>query len=434
MPLALYLTVIGFARKALAAYIRTYMNYLFLDSNIFLQFKSTAEIKWSDHVIGPHKIVLTTVVIQELDKHKYDPRQRVSNRARNLISQIRPVLSAENHPVYTFFERDALPEDYVALNLSQAVEDDRLLIALHKFKNLQPEATCYLVSDDTMLLFKAKRLGFSTIELSDSERLPAEIDERDRENRQLKQEIHRYQQRIPKLEFVLDNGKGFDRLEMLRPAEAVDDMAIPEKAKEEHEEKDAFKNMALTIPNYGQSKRYNYEKYNKAVRVYNAAVDKYAKDWRDLYNWQKRTLKFTAVLRNTGSMPAENIEVLLHLPEGLEVIDWEDHQGFPKRPDKPRFENFTTMDIIFPAVNADPGFAVPEDVDLDPGRPLIDGNDEINVTYSFSQLKHKKDLSLRPICLTFSDVSAIRNLQIAYEVHADNVLEPLKGVFNLTFV
>jgi len=65
------------------------MNYLFLDTNILLHFKTFDEIKWTDYVIGEYHLSIAPVVLDELDKHKYHVNAKTARRQDHRRQNIR---------------------------------------------------------------------------------------------------------------------------------------------------------------------------------------------------------------------------------------------------------------------------------------------------------------------------------------------------------
>src|SRR3989442_566400 len=71
--------------------------YCFLDTNILLHFQTFNEVDWPK-VLNATQVclVLAPIVLRELDKHKDDyHNERRRNRARVILSQLKPLLEAE---------------------------------------------------------------------------------------------------------------------------------------------------------------------------------------------------------------------------------------------------------------------------------------------------------------------------------------------------
>ena len=71
------------------------MNYIFLDTNVFLHFKNFEDIDWSETINTEQKsicIVIPFIVIDELDKHKYNLNPKISGRIRKLMPKLHKIL------------------------------------------------------------------------------------------------------------------------------------------------------------------------------------------------------------------------------------------------------------------------------------------------------------------------------------------------------
>ena len=61
------------------------MKYVFLDTNVFLQFKDFEQIHWSELIRdNDFTIVVPHVVSREIDKHKDSARGKVQKRAKKV--------------------------------------------------------------------------------------------------------------------------------------------------------------------------------------------------------------------------------------------------------------------------------------------------------------------------------------------------------------
>lgn len=61
------------------------MRYVFLDTNVFLQFEDFEQIPWREFIgDNDFMIVVSDVVSRELDKHKNFARGKVQKRAKKV--------------------------------------------------------------------------------------------------------------------------------------------------------------------------------------------------------------------------------------------------------------------------------------------------------------------------------------------------------------
>lgn len=127
------------------------MTYIFLDSNIFIHFKHFEEINWKNELElnNEFEIVLAPIIIDELDKHKYNPNQRISRRVKKLLPRIENLI-VEGKILVTKRPSDSTFTEY---NLDKSEQDDCLLATILEFKLNGPDVV--LVTNDTGPRLKA---------------------------------------------------------------------------------------------------------------------------------------------------------------------------------------------------------------------------------------------------------------------------------------
>jgi len=66
------------------------MNYIALDTNIFIHFKDFDQIDWKSltSINDSFTIIIPPVVIDELDKHKYNKNPKISRRVKRILPKI----------------------------------------------------------------------------------------------------------------------------------------------------------------------------------------------------------------------------------------------------------------------------------------------------------------------------------------------------------
>ncbi|RXF70523.1 PIN domain-containing protein [Arcticibacter tournemirensis] len=408
------------------------MNYFFLDTNIFLHFKPIENIQWEGYVPGEYRIAIAPVVMEELDKKKFDNKAKIKDRAKKVLGMFQDALFVDNHPLLCFCTEDAVPEDYNKFLLSQIVQDDRLLITILKFISTHQNDNCYLVTYDTGPMFKAKRLGIKFLLLRNQELLPIEVDDQERENRELKLEIQRLKNLQPKLSLRFENGNLFMSFQL---EERNNEGSANSKRANKMAaiETDPFKNPIMQSPEmvrqyYGSL--YVLESYNKAIHRYNKALDEYEKSFRHLRDWEVRSLYFKAYISNEGGKPAEGLEISLKFPEEIAVCLPQDRPSYPRLPKKPRKDDFTITGIISGMVQNQ---EFESNFDLVQSPSILENcivDNEGTWIIKLKELKHKKSKEIGPLWLTFPDREMMQSFKVAFEIHANNLPVPINGDLN----
>ena len=76
-------------------------------------------------------------------------------------------------------------------------------------------------------------------------------------------------------------------------------------------------------------------RYNRGCKDYLNALESYYKEWPQHENVRRRTLPLNLTLWNRGTLRADDIDVILHVPDGMAVYDEESRPRFPREPQPP---------------------------------------------------------------------------------------------------
>jgi predicted ribonuclease YlaK len=179
---------------------------LFIDTNIFLHYQSFDEINWLEILdVDQVEICLPSIVIQELDKHKYSSSSKLRDKASKVIKKLHKLADAGlktnlKPNIGLYFEVSNKSFDFIQLGLDSSSQDDRLIASILLFRADNPEKLPILVAADLGLRLKAKYRQIEAICLPDELKLVAELDQTEKRIKELEQEVLELQRRIPKLE------------------------------------------------------------------------------------------------------------------------------------------------------------------------------------------------------------------------------------------
>lgn len=190
------------------------MLYCFLDTNVFHEFKPITEINWVK-VSGASKVclVVTSIVVQELDRHKSGYDNRLKKRAIKWTAYLDKLeVDTDNEIRQNVTLRLDLSEPmqgtFQENNLSADVADDRLLAKAIEFAIQNAADSVAVVSDDAAVRLKARGHNLSVTTLSENDREEYEPDPLKKELIALRIENQRLQNMLPKLEFGFRLGDG----------------------------------------------------------------------------------------------------------------------------------------------------------------------------------------------------------------------------------
>lgn len=172
------------------------MKYLILDTNVFLHYKDFEQIDWKSQIKDDITICVPQRVFEEIDKHKDQSRGKIQRKAKRLsarfseifLQDASPQVSVEvlDHPLATAFDdpqyHKEVSDDWIILSALQSSYDKAALV---------------IVSGDNGILFKAKQHGLGFYKMPDELLLVEEASEEEKEIRQLRQQLAKYETRCP---------------------------------------------------------------------------------------------------------------------------------------------------------------------------------------------------------------------------------------------
>jgi len=169
------------------------------------------------------------------------------------------------------------------------------------------------------------------------------------------------------------------------------------------------------------------EKYNCQLADYYARVEEHSRDTVEHENRRRRTVALAMVLVNTGSAPAEDVDIEFCFPGGISVSDALTEPPLAPRP--PR-EPKGRLDIspYFGGLHAS-GLGVDFRPQLESSL-LYDGFeflDDGSVTVHVGHVKHGMHEMLEPLYATFGSHSDAKSYGIEYRVLVGNLPDPITG-------
>src|SRR5260221_9688908 len=146
--------------------------FLFVDTNILFHFQMFNEVDWPEILASsPVCVVLSPIVLAEVDKHKDSGDDERKNRARTLVSKFKEFLTGvmPGKPVRVRNEvylLDIVQEpliDWESMGLDGTRNDDRLLATVKVFSKQHPANRVVLMSNDFLMQRKAQKQSVEVI-------------------------------------------------------------------------------------------------------------------------------------------------------------------------------------------------------------------------------------------------------------------------------
>jgi len=169
------------------------MLYCFLDTNIFLEFRPLKDIPWSKELNSTEVcLVVTSVVMRELDKHKSSSIRRKSRRAQDALrflenADVKSVSEISKNVGLQFVRHEPKQTTLEANNLTTSVPDDLLIARAIEFATLNESDTVAVVSGDYGVRLKARDYDLC-VPIFDDYRLDPVPDPLVKENQELRSE------------------------------------------------------------------------------------------------------------------------------------------------------------------------------------------------------------------------------------------------------
>ena len=442
------------------------MKFVFLYTNAYLHYQMFDQIKWvnileSDQIV----IVVPPVIIRELNKHKdTHPHQRVKKRAAAVIKKLHELVRSgtlvplNEHIGILFEDRDPLL-DYQTYQLNKEIQDDQLIASVIVCRIENPGYETLLVTSDygLHLLTKARRQEITTVTLPDNLKLAEEPDPEQKRIKELEQKIHELTQKLPQPALIFSNESQHLKFD-LYPATEVTASEIQEKAKKIRQEfpkletspSDASKSnrsqstpgslaaaiAAMSTGNEDTISAKDAEEYNRELDKFYQSYEKYLEAENRYSNFLKRVIKLNVLVTNTGTAPAEDLDVFMHFPDGFELLD-EDELPEPPEPPQPPARPLTQRQKILrivnpPAVSTYSTFFPSQNIGgIRPtpnvSSPRITRSNSYDVDLQVRKVKHNLSEELDLLFVVFDSFENASSFQIDYRILAGNLPQEVEG-------
>lgn len=180
------------------------MKYLVLDTNVFLHYKDFEQIDWKSLVGDDVTICVAQFVLGEIDKHKDQSRGKIQKRAKKISARFSEIFLKEVSTQINIEVMDNPPSS--AFNDEQYhkdINDDWIILSA--LYSPYSDTDIVMVSGDNGILLKAKRHGLGYLLIPDTLLLAEEPSDEEKEIRQLKQQIAKYENRLPEPKVEFEN-------------------------------------------------------------------------------------------------------------------------------------------------------------------------------------------------------------------------------------
>jgi hypothetical protein len=414
---------------------------LFLDTNIFLHYRSIKEIDWLEVANARSvEIVVCLTVIKELDNKKWDAR--LASRAQRAINDIRHSESNENvlrKGVSLSISQDLISDKDFPDTLDLRSSDDQILHLVLKYGNKHTDRTVAIVTGDFGMVLRAKSHRVEAIELDKKFVLEQSTDETTKELAKAREKLRKLEDRHPKLEVSLSPpGAGYtgsSNLEWDKRSSSVTidvdrEMEIIRRAHPKLEARQTTERMpkgAIDILRIAETRGVDEEArltHNKQLKSFYDEYRHYLERLRQHQDLIGRLFSFELWLSNKGTGPATTLDVHVTCDAKALVLDGKD-EAFqrltipPSKPEPPTlrhpfeelygYRNLTHI----PDMRLDLRSAIQNiDIQRDPRTPIVmprtPPTSEMDIRLEI--LKHGDTIRLGSFHLLFQSYSDLKSI------------------------
>ncbi|HEU5167164.1 MAG TPA: PIN domain-containing protein [Chitinophagaceae bacterium] len=429
------------------------MQYVFPDTNVFLHGKYFEDIDWCgwlDH--SEVTLLIAPVVIAELDKHKYNAVSKISRRARKLLPRFETILEEPQLSNYRFSVLLKRPTDstFDKNQLDKKEQDDELLATILEFSStIDKENTVILITNDTGLRLKARAFGINSIKLPEEYMQAPELDESEKKVLALQQELQQFKNKVPIIELRFNDGQPY--LTVKKTPEIKSEVEYVEqeltKIKKEYpvlafKENDAIQlgdqKIRLPLFNLSQSQ---VDNYNHDLSNFFKAYAAYFKSQYEHLAFRYNSAELSIIVKNVGSVPAIDLDVQFHYPDGFDIIDVD---KFPEIKEKPTAPYKPKHSMDFKPFDLGVGLVAPlygmrdfrpdlSKINSNVSSPDIKKTNSYDVNFHIKSVKHNQFIELDTLYLKFPDIKKAMSFTIDYKVMASNIPKLITGQLHVKF-
>lgn len=440
-------------------------TWIIADTNYFLHFKQPDQIDWSSLVSAKQvTLVVPMTVIDELDKHKNAPSNKLRSRAKDTISKLKDIRRTEGKTWGPSVCVEVAPGidlgNLADLGLDENRPDDKIMafaVYFSKKESVDPSRV-FLVSNDFGMELKSEGRGVQILALPEHLQLPAELEASEKELRDLKKQNAILTNRIPKLAVTMNDAG--DRVEaQLSEVQPLSDDVIRAKVEkikalhplhvenpivvqERNKEKSSTGGLDITqiaaaisaLQGTARPSREQWNEYNSELETFYVDYENYLRKEQAHKELLARSIFLDLYLVNSGSAPAGDVRVSLHFPDGFQLLESEDFPEQPEKPStptKPRATDLFEMMARGNALNTRPYFDLPV-LNRNTEPPNVKGfsiqpTNSYEVTCSVRKAMHGEPIFLRSVVSIFDSVAAARSFTVDCKLICDEFVEVSKS-------
>lgn len=426
---------------------------VFVDCMIYLHYRAIEELDLLSLLKADTvAIIVPRVTLRELDKQKNKhPSSKVRDRARRVLKKIEQWTTGQasvRQGVSMEFFRIAPTDDYEKHGLNPEWSDDVLIASILEYRKKHSSEQIVLITQDSGPRLTAGQLGIPVQELPAEWKLPEELDPLEIENRELSRLLARLQNTLPQLSFCFagsDEPETHARFSLPHPPETMEEEVtrkideLRSKLPKQQPPKVpppaprdsllALCEQLTAISRFDPIEPEEYDRYNRGVDAYLAEYEQYMRETWEQKAALWRTIRFQIEIRNTGTAPADDVDVQVNFPDGFVLMSEDDLPDLPKEPRPPRKPR-SRMDILSDSIGGIQNLSFPSLLIPDFMMPTsfkIERTGSYMVTDHFTRIKHGGSVRMPEMLLTFDSYESAVPFHCEYTLRPANLPDPVTG-------
>jgi len=179
------------------------------------------------------------------------------------------------------------------------------------------------------------------------------------------------------------------------------------------------------------------DRYNKEAERYIGTYPAYLLQSTEYENLKRRSIRLDIALSNDGTLPAEDIDVYIHFPDGFQLLNEQDLLPSPQPPPAPtppmtELEKLSRSMSNLSIYNA-PLFGglydhiVPSSPPPNVSSPHIKHTNSYDVHFHVQRVKHNMQVTFDPLFVIFDSFDSTSSFTIDYRILAANLPHKVTG-------
>ncbi len=424
------------------------MKY-FLDTNCFIHYQLFTEIDWKN-VLHDDVVILVVcpTVIKELDQKKFTEQDiNIRKRCQLVIKKLSEFVEnnkTKNDAEMMFITSEPCI-DWANENLCSDIPDDRIIASVLCQGNI--EESC-IITSDLGLALKAKIKGIRTFELGHELYLELNDDKKEKEIKRLNEKINRLESKNPILKLLINSNSIHSEFVKFQIKDGVP--YSREKIESEITKEAGLltyvkptidrTSIAGTLGSFRIPDEKEIKRFEEETKEYIPKLREYYINENKRINCLLRTYKLIFCLDNNGTVPAEDVDVFMHFPDGFELLKDKIYSHELKRPERP-LKPQTAAEMLR-NLSIYPGYSLGDmHVNHSPSATTLPNSyissfkktHSYEVEFHIQRLKHNLSIDLKPLYVFFNSFEEIKSFSVNYKISIGNHPEVSSGELNIIF-